>query len=514
MGMDVRLAGFNVDVDGIRELKRILSFGELSVSEVAEALSIVGNLTPETISASYARISRDGRDIPELRADSRQDVDASRKSNKAIIFTMGHKSIAEHAQFNFDVMRLSRRAVEDLEAKRLVGYTEKSQRYITLDGDFVLPKEIRGTPLENKFLRVVELQNEFYKKNLERITDWHMAQDTDEFFRLLRVTKKSAKQGILEGLGKEDARYGLGLSTQAQVGVTISARNLESLIARLRSDPNMSELNELGEMLNMEVDGVAPSVIKYTGVVDYFAKTRNELVEHVSQLIEKRGVPNLSEDDDRVKLHEPMSHDESIIAGLIFSSSKLSYDQAVRISDGMSASDDIELINVADRYQEAHDPKLREYELGTRVFEMMMSSSAFAQMKRHRMNTLISQAYDPRLGHTTPNSVMGAGLSENLDYVVRESTLLYNLMIDSGITHQVAEYALTNAHRRRVLLDANNRQIHAICMERENLYAQWDIRLTANELHKLAEEQSPLTMGRLCGKHEFNRVKAQYYGED
>ena len=52
---------------------------------------------------------------------------------------MGHHSVAEHAVFNFDVIGISRLAMEELEKFRLCSYTEKSQRYITLDKDFVLP---------------------------------------------------------------------------------------------------------------------------------------------------------------------------------------------------------------------------------------------------------------------------------------------------------------------------------------------------------------------------------------
>jgi hypothetical protein len=124
--LKVRLAGLNVDRDGLDEIKNLLQKQDLSKVDVAvareildeargNALMIVNNLTPETIAASYARISRDGRPIEALRADSRNDVESARKSYRIINFTMGHKSIAEHATFNFDIMGLSRRSVEDVE---------------------------------------------------------------------------------------------------------------------------------------------------------------------------------------------------------------------------------------------------------------------------------------------------------------------------------------------------------------------------------------------------------------
>ncbi len=148
--LEVKLSGFNVDIDGLKEIKELLEQESLLEDDKKTALYILNNLTPETMSASAARISRDPRPINELRKDARADVKKARASNRAIIFAMGHKSIAEHAFFNFDIMGVSRRAVEELERPRLQSYTEKSQRYITLEGDFVIPKEIQASFLESK----------------------------------------------------------------------------------------------------------------------------------------------------------------------------------------------------------------------------------------------------------------------------------------------------------------------------------------------------------------------------
>ena len=152
--MEIKLAGYNVDNDSIKDLQKIVSYmiNEIKAIQTAEGdkgiidrqssfltmdynrmTKILSNMTPETICASYARISRDPRSIPELRANARNDVERARKTNSNIIFNVGHKSIAEHAQFNFDIMGLSRICVETLEKKRLCGYTEKSQRYIICD---------------------------------------------------------------------------------------------------------------------------------------------------------------------------------------------------------------------------------------------------------------------------------------------------------------------------------------------------------------------------------------------
>ncbi|MCD6378960.1 thymidylate synthase (FAD), partial [bacterium] len=70
--MEVKIAGYNVDSTLIDDIN--------GKSE---------SFTPEIISASYARISRDPRNIPELRKEAREAVKKARKSNEKIIFGLG-----------------------------------------------------------------------------------------------------------------------------------------------------------------------------------------------------------------------------------------------------------------------------------------------------------------------------------------------------------------------------------------------------------------------------------------
>ena len=59
--MNILLAGYNIDYDLIRELQ--------------EKSGLKQDITPETISAAYARISRSPKSVDELRADAVAYVD-------------------------------------------------------------------------------------------------------------------------------------------------------------------------------------------------------------------------------------------------------------------------------------------------------------------------------------------------------------------------------------------------------------------------------------------------------
>ncbi len=176
--MRVKLAGFNIDTG------------------IMEQLNPRGrrHLTPETLSAAYARISRSPLSIDQLRKKACLDVEKARQSNQKIIFEMGHHSVAEHAVFNFDIMGVSRLALEEIEKFRLVSYTEKSQRYVTLEGDFVIPAEIKDAALKKVFREAIQSQNRFYFKS----------------FAVLNKMLAGAKPGTGPRASRPEARGGLG----------------------------------------------------------------------------------------------------------------------------------------------------------------------------------------------------------------------------------------------------------------------------------------------------------------
>lgn len=504
--LEVILTGMNLDVEALNQIRDTLSRGDLSEEQKILALKNLSELTPETLNAFAARISRDPKPLSEILKSAREDINQSRAMNSRIIFDMGHKSVAEHAFFNISVTGLSRRAIEEVEKKRLQSYLEKSQRYVTFNGDFVIPSEIRGTPLERDYVEQAEKENKFYQDNLPKAIQWHKEQHPE-------MASDPKKKNVLEGYGKEDVRYALPLSTQTQLVISASARNLERAITESLSSES-SEVREFGEKLLKVVKGIAPSVIKYTNKTDYFAETRKRLREYIRNILPEENIVEYPTPDlhsENVNLFTELKRDDSIFAGLIFSSTRLPYNACLDVVKRLDLKQKIKILQISDMYQEKHDPKLREYELGDRVFEVELAASTFADFKRQRMDTIISQPYNINLPSRAPKSIIKIGAEKELLELVKESSSLYNKFISEGLPECVAEYVLMNAHRRRTLLDANNRQIYAICSERESNAAQWDMRDIFNKVHYLVQQDSPLTTAYLCGKDRFDEMKEERY---
>jgi flavin-dependent thymidylate synthase len=193
--MQVTLAGFNIDKKLIDKLGNDIS------------------ATPEVISAAYARISRSSKSVTELRSAAIKDVAKARTSNWEIVFEMGHASVAEHAVFNFDIIGISRYLAEFIQRSRLASFTEKSQRYVTMDGDYVMPAEIEQSSLKDGFVNLMERSFALYS----------------DLFNQLKQQKEKEREWSsereLEGAAKEDSRYVLPLCTKTQMGMTINARS-------------------------------------------------------------------------------------------------------------------------------------------------------------------------------------------------------------------------------------------------------------------------------------------------
>ena len=131
----------------------------------------------------------------------------------------------------------------------------------------------------------------------------------------------------------------------------------------------------------------------------------------------------------------------------------------------------------------------RAFELAGAAFECVVSASCFAQLKRHRMGTLLAQAYDPRLGVTVPPSLQAVGLEAELREVAARSEEAHRRIRETA--PEAAAYILTNAHRRRVLLQLNLRELAHFARLRMDGHAQWDIRDLAGRMAAAVRERMP-----------------------
>jgi len=262
--------------------------------------------------------------------------------------------------------------------------------------------------------------------------------------------------------------------------------------------------------LREAVEGIAPSLIKYTDGADGFRRAESELGELASRFA-RGGVDSGSGLEEVRLLRCPPEGDERLVAALMFSAGESDYESCFSSVRAMGSEERADLARASFRHLRCWDPLVRAFEEVHLTFELVVSASCFAQLKRHRMAMLISQPYDPKLGVTIPPAVVEAGLELRFGEAMARSEELYALLRDRA--PEAAAYALSNAHRRRVLFSCNLRELYHFARLRLDVHAQWDIRAVSSKMIKLVSERLPLATMMVCGKDGFESRYEEVFGK-
>jgi len=464
--MLVTLAGYNID------------------RTLIEKSVILQKATPETISAAYARISRSSKSITTLREQAIRDVEMARLSNERIVFDMGHSSIAEHAVFNFDLIGISRYLTEYIQRSRLASFTEKSQRYVTWESLYITPAELDEPGLKEEYALMVKklfsLYEELYHKGLE-----HYQKEYPDM-------KKKKR----EELAKEDARYVLPLATGTQMGVTINARSLEKLLRRL-ANLNLSEANELYDALLKKVKEITPSLIRYVEPDPYCNNLQNFGTELRKFFPDHENENSL---ETRVKVLTPEPENQ-ILAGLLFQCTPADFDLLQQKIASLSSSEIERLYNHIYDGMKAYNQPPRAFELVDCLIQTSISASCFAQLKRHRIATIIRSDYHPDYGYVIPKIFRITGYQKIITETMERLGPLYEHLEEkkSGL----GSYILTNAHKVNILFKANLRELYHFSRLRSDIHAQWEIRKLSLKIEQSLKEIMPNAARLMMGKDRF-----------
>ncbi len=409
---------------------------------------------------------------------------------------MGHHSVAEHAVFNFDIIGVSRLALEELEQFRLVSYTEKSQRYVTLQEDYVLPEEIGDRESRKLFRDTITIQNKFYKKSFALLKEYI-------FNTYPHLTGTKTNRNMLEGWAKEDARYILSLATEGQVGMTINARNLEHLFRRFHLSRRV-EVKEIGKRMFEQVEKIAPSIFLFSQPSQFSKDLTHSFKDNFINIkIDDRDIADKKIKLDPQIIHYSANGDDIILASFLSIFNSKNFDDALNIIKGMEAFEKEKIFNDLFKNMEFFDTTPREFEMVDITFQAVISASNFAQLKRHRMATLLSGDYNIKYGNTIPENIKKIGLEKEFLQIIDKTNKVYLKLKEKY--GDAGDYILTNSHCRHVIMRMNLREVYHFIRLRADEHAQWDIRQLADRLLKQVNAVLPMSTLLLCGKSDFAR---------
>ena len=432
-------------------------------------------LTEEQIAVTFAMTSRRPEPFDEIATQ----VSAERAAdfNERWVVGYGHASVAEHAILHLAVENISRLACDTLEDNRLASYTEKSSRYQVIDPEsFHIPSELENhSALRAEYVSVCRALFTAYSRLIDGVMSHlrsrHSQRDGEsDFAYVLRLRRQAT----------DACRAVLPASTLTNVGLTANARTLEHAISKLMSS-ELAEERDVGRELRERGRSITPTLVKYADHNAYLAGHRRV------RAAEDEDAPNVAPVSVRL-LDYDRDATRRLSAALLFRRGG-DYGHALALSEAMTETERIEMIGGAVRDIGPHDAPPREFELVGYTFEFVFDYGALREFRRHRMQTYLGQPLTVANGCDTPPLVEESGLTGVFDQAVSQSERLYSAL--AGEDPAVAQYAVTHAHRQRVLSRMNLRECYHLFNLRSSRQAHLSIRQPVLEAMRLAVEAQP-----------------------
>jgi thymidylate synthase ThyX len=285
------------------------------------------------------------------------------------------------------------------------------------------------------------------------------------------------------------------------VGVTLNARNLEHLFRRFALSQRR-EVQEIGKEMFLQVEQVAPSLILFPEPSKFEIALNDSFKTYFLENSPiDSDIPSAEIKKEPVILQYTENADDIILASFLAMFGSMDYNNAYGVVGRMKPVEKENLFRELFKHMEFFDAPPRDFELPDFTFQVVVSASNFAQLKRHRMATLIPGDYDIGFENTIPESIRENGLEGEFKEIIHRTNRVYlQLMERYGVA---ADYILTNSHCRPVVMKMNLREFYHFVRLRSDEHTQWDIRGMSHRLIRKVKEIMPYAAMLLCGKSDF-----------
>ena len=157
---------------------------------------------------------------------------------------MGHMSPFEHASFTFAIEGISRNCSHQIVRHRLASFSQQSQKYVKMKGEYVVPPYIYWHE---------ELLLEFN----------HALEDADKAYN--KLVEGLMRYGRTEKEAIEDARYILPSACTTKMEVTMNVRELLHFFKQRCCKRAQWEIREVAKEMLKQCKEVSPILFKNAG---------------------------------------------------------------------------------------------------------------------------------------------------------------------------------------------------------------------------------------------------------
>jgi thymidylate synthase ThyX len=400
----------------------------------------------------------------------------------------GHSSVAEHGCVHLALENVSIIASKLIEDCRLASYTEKSTRYVAFDaGKMYYPPELQSNPVYVDTIKAL----------LDAYTGW-----TEDIVAQIKArvprTEKQTERGYdtaCRASAFDILRYLLPSATYTNIGLTLNARSLETMITKLLSQP-LPEGRAIGEAIKREAQHIVPTLLKYADHNAY----RDETDAAIAQFARIAAPSPLRGRLDRavylgggsaVMAHADPDADNRLVAAILYGYVEQSAEELLATVKQMDQPAKEKIVDDYLCRRGKHDAPGRALERIFCTIEMTMDYGAYRDIQRHRMATQTTQGPSPYFGFAMPPEIERFGYADQYNKLMDRCANAYESLVRAGFDREAA-YVLPLATRMRALFTWNLREVTHFVELRSSRQGHPSYRHVAQEVYRAVEQAFPL----------------------
>ena len=395
----------------------------------------------------------------------------------------GHASVAEHGCVHLALEGVSIIASKLVEDTRLASYTEKSTRYVAFDTRHAYTPPAIAADLS---------LSRTYSETISSLLDAYASWTEDFVVQIKAITPKTEKQtergydNACRATAFDQLRYLLPTCVHTNIGLTINARALETLISKLLSQP-LPEGQLLGQRIKEEAAHIVPTLLKYADFSAYRSETPTSVSLVAAELLQGTADVELPS----VKVTWPEADaDTHLVASILYDTSSLPLESLEQQVKDWPAEVKERVVDEYLSRRGKHDSPGRALERIFCTSEIVMDYGAYRDVQRHRMATQALQPLTPRIGYETPSLIEPFGYKERYGILMAQAAEAFAII--ESADSEAAAYVLPLATRVRALFTWNLRSIAHFIELRSARQGHPSYRRTAQQLYSEIERVYPL----------------------
>ena len=471
---------------------------DIVTSTTDNVYAFTDKLSPVTISAAMARLSRRGDDMRVTILDEfAGSLGKDESLLKRVITAYGDDSVQQLTGQHVVVEGASNLLTKKLEWGRLASYLEQSTRYIYFDQKdedghykYFVPNNLDS---KTKKHYTKSLNNIFYLYS-------EMVKELTEYIQQKSKTPEKERDGAWRSATRAQScdaiRPVLPVATKSTVGIYGSAQAIESLIMHLQSD-ELIEAKDTGNKILENVRQVAEVFYERADKPDRGGANvayRITKSKELKALAEELLPDSYGGSSEAVTLSSYYPKNElDLTADMLYENSNLPLDEITKLVNSWSYKKKVKVFNtyVGERLNRRHKPG-RAIEKAHYSWDLVCDYGIFRDLQRHRMvDNLIWQNLSPRYGYDVPQLVEDAGLTEKFQACFDLSLELYSAMQEAGYILE-AQYATLLGHKMRWQITYNAREAFHLHELRTSPQGHPGYRKLVQQMHEKLLEVHPL----------------------